>query len=154
MVMNDIKFYRVSKEPYDCFSNFYPSPIHIDEELWPTVEHYFQAMKFPHHKEIREIIRTTPKAIEKKQIANKQYAYLVDWNHWNKIKDQIIYKALKAKFEQHKNLQQILLSTDNAPIIEHSKKDSYWADGSDGTGQNMLGKSLMKLRNEVKNALS
>lgn len=31
-------------------------------------------------------------------------------------------------------------------LIEHTTKDNYWGDGGDGSGQNKLGKALMKLR--------
>ncbi len=65
-----------------------------------------------------------------------------------------MYKALKAKFAQHKDLEEQLLSTENAFLVEHTKNDSYWGDGGDGgddsVGKNMLGKLLVKLREEIK----
>ena len=50
--MSDILFYD-PKSKYFEFSNFYQSPIKIDNIKYPTVEHYFQAMKFynPENKE-------------------------------------------------------------------------------------------------------
>lgn len=36
-------------------------------------------------------------------------------------------------------------------IVEDSPIDSYWGCGADGLGKNMLGKLLMKLREELKN---
>lgn len=148
--MEAIKFYRVTEKPYGCFSNFYKSPMVIDGETWPTVEHYFQAMKFPNHPEIRDLIRIEPKPIETKHIANKQYGYLVDKKHWEEIKDEVMYKALLAKYTQHEDLKQILLSTGDSEIIEHTANDTYWADGGDGSGKNVLGKLLMKVREEIK----
>ena len=148
--MHKIKFYRANEKPYGVFSNFYKSKIIIDHTEWLTVEHYFQAMKFPDHPEVREVIRKTPKVVETKNIANSQFANFVDWKQWDKIKDEVMYKALKAKFDQHRDLKQILLSTEDAEIIEHTKNDSYWADGGDGSGQNMLGKLLMRIRDEIK----
>ena len=41
-----VMFYKENK-PNGHFSNFYGSPIDIDGVVWPTTEHYFQAMKFP-----------------------------------------------------------------------------------------------------------
>jgi len=35
-------------------------------------------------------------------------------------------------------------------LIEHTKKDSYWGDGGNGSGKNKLGKILMKVRYELK----
>jgi predicted NAD-dependent protein-ADP-ribosyltransferase YbiA (DUF1768 family) len=33
------------KDEYEFLSNFYPSPFTVDGIYYPTVEHYFQAMK-------------------------------------------------------------------------------------------------------------
>ena len=38
----------------------------------------------------------------------------------------------------------------DAEIIEHTSKDSYWGDGGDGSGRNMLGKTLMLVREELR----
>ena len=41
-----ICFYR-ERDEWGEFSNFLIAPIQIDGKLWPSTEHYFQAMKFP-----------------------------------------------------------------------------------------------------------
>ena len=69
---------------------------------------------------------------------------------WEVVKDDIMREALRAKFTQHEDLRIILLETDDAELVEHTKNDSYWADGGDGSGLNMLGKLLMELRDELK----
>ena len=65
-----------------------------------------------------------------------------------------MYKAVLAKFTQHENLKKQLLDTGDAQLVEHTKRDKYWADGGDGgdgsIGLNMLGKTLMRVRNELK----
>lgn len=45
-------------------------------------------------------------------------------------------------------MKEILLSTGNAILVEHTEKDNYWGDGGDGSGKNRLGKILMKVRDE------
>ena len=60
-----------------------------------------------------------------------------------------MYIAVKAKFTQHIELSNLLISTGNAYIVEHTQNDSYWADGGDGSGKNMLGIILMKVRDEL-----
>lgn len=58
--------------------------------------------------------------------------------------------AVRAKFEQYDDLRDFLLSTADAKIIEHTANDSYWGDGGDGSGRNMLGRILMDLRSEFR----
>lgn len=57
--------------------------------------------------------------------------------------------AVYTKFTQHKDLKNILLSTGDATLIEHTNRDSYWGDGGDGSGQNWLGKTLMIVREQI-----
>jgi len=65
---------------------------------------------------------------------------------WNQVKDNIMRRAVWAKFTQHPNLSKILIDTGDAIIYENSPRDSYWAIGADGKGLNMLGKILMEVR--------
>ena len=61
-----------------------------------------------------------------------------------------MYIALYAKFTQHEPLMKLLLDTGDRKLVEHTSRDSYWGDGGDGSGQNKLGKLLMRLREELK----
>ena len=67
-----------------------------------------------------------------------------------------MYKALIAKFTQHEDLKEQLIATGNSFLVEHTKRDKYWGDGGDGgndtKGRNMLGKLLVRVRNELKKA--
>lgn len=65
-----------------------------------------------------------------------------------------MYVALRAKFTQHKDLQQMLLDTKDSWLVEHTKNDKQWADGLTGEGTNFLGKLLMQLREELNNNLN
>jgi len=141
-----IQFYSQNKL-YGEFSNFYESSIIVDNMTFPTTEHYFQAMKYSHDKEYFEKIRTASSAgLAAKLGRNKNRPMRSDWEN---VKDGIMMVALKAKFTQHANLKKLLLDTSDAILIEHTKNDSYWGDGGDGTGKNMLGKSLMELRKQL-----
>lgn len=141
-----IYFYRVS-EPFGCFSNFSAHGFEKDGKYWATSEHYFQAMKFvgtEHEEELR--LAPTPKEVAKMG-RDRSRPLRKDWEE---VKDTIMYEALKAKFAAHPELRAILLGTDDAQLVEHTEKDSYWADGGDGTGKNMLGLLLMRLRDELR----
>lgn len=69
--------------------------------------------------------------------------------NWDKQKDNVMYTALLAKFTQHADLQELLLHTGDARLVEHTENDSYWGDGGDGSGQNRLGKLLMTVRKNL-----
>jgi predicted NAD-dependent protein-ADP-ribosyltransferase YbiA (DUF1768 family) len=68
---------------------------------------------------------------------------------WEQVKDDVMLKALAEKFVQNPKLAQLLLSTGQRTLVEHTTRDSYWGDGGDGSGKNMLGKLLMKIRSSL-----
>lgn len=143
--MCEIKFYRTN-EPYGCFSNFAPFPVIIEDKLWLTTEHYFQAQKFV-GTDYEEEIRLTQSPMEVARMGRDRNKPLR--KDWELCKDDIMRIAIQAKIEQHKEVKDILISTGNCILIEHTSNDSYWADNGDGTGLNMLGKILMDIRNNL-----
>jgi ribA/ribD-fused uncharacterized protein len=144
--MTAIKFYS-RKNHFGEFSNFALFPILVDKKLWGTSEHYYQAHKYD-NEEHREYVR---KANSPEEAAKRgRQKDLPKRKNWKQVKDQIMYKALAAKFTQHKNLKALLLSTGSAPIIEHTKRDIYWGDAGDGSGLNKLGKMLVDIRQKIK----
>lgn len=143
----DIKFYRVSDD-FGEFSNFALYPIKIKGKKWPTSEHYFQAMKFKSKSDQNEIQRAKSPMEAAKKGRDRKRALRKDWGA---IKDEIMREAVMAKFTQHEGLKRILLATENARIVEHTASDSYWGDGGNGKGRNMLGKILVETREILKN---
>ncbi len=65
---------------------------------------------------------------------------------WDQVKVKVMREALTAKFGQHPELAAVLEATGNALIVEHTENDKYWGDGGDGSGENMLGRLLMEIR--------
>lgn len=144
--MKEIPFYRLD-DPYGCFSNFSHHPMWLKEKSWPTAEHYFQAQKFP-GTDYEEKIRLADSPMIAKNLGQTRKVTLR--SDWETVKDEIMIEALRAKFTQHQDIRAILLSTEDAVLIEHTTNDRYWADGGDGSGKNMLGKLLMQVREELK----
>jgi ribA/ribD-fused uncharacterized protein len=141
-----INFYRLA-ETYGCFSNFWRAPIELGGKTWPTTEHYFQAQKYagtPREEEIRRAA-TSKKAAELGR--SRKHPLRRDWE---RVKDAIMHAAVLAKFTQHADLREVLLSTGDAVIVEHTEKDAYWGDGGDGSGRNVLGQILMRVRDELR----
>jgi N-glycosidase YbiA len=69
---------------------------------------------------------------------------------WDSVKDDVMQKALHVKFTQNSQLTDLLMRTGNRSIVEHTSRDSYWADGGNGKGQNKLGKMLVELREKLR----
>ena len=137
-----INFYSTGDE-FGEFSNFAAFPITLDGKRWPTSEHYFQAQKFaePEH---REAIRKAGSPMIAARMGRDRKKKLR--RDWESVKVGIMREVVLAKFTQHNELRQLLLSTGDAKIVEHTENDSYWGDGGDGRGKNMLGRILMEVR--------
>lgn len=144
--MERIEFYRTSDD-HGCFSNFAAYPIELDGKVWPTSEHYFQAQKFEDEAHAEAIRNANSPMIAARMGRDRGKKLRPDWEQ---VKDDVMRKAVRAKFTQHGDIRKILLETGNAHLIEHTNNDSYWADGGDGRGRNMLGQILMQVRDEIR----
>ena len=144
--MRVIKFYKV-QEQFGCFSNFAAYPIEVDGKVWPTSEHYFQAQKFTGTEFEEEIRRVKSPMIAARMGRDRSKPLRADWE---RVKDEVMRRAVLAKFTQHDELRDILLSTGDALLVEHTRNDSYWGDGGDGRGRNMLGQILSSVREELR----
>ncbi len=142
----DIRFYH-SDQPWGELSNFSKHSIFIKNKIWPTVEHYYQAQKFA-DTEDEELIRRAATPTLAKQLARNiaEKKVLV---HWDNVKQKVMFEGLQAKFLQHPELTELLISSNNRSLYEHTENDAYWGDAGDGSGENKLGKLLMHLRLEI-----
>lgn len=118
--------------------------------VWPTSEHYFQAQKF-RDESYREAIRATPSPMDAARMGRDRTRPLRE--DWASVKDEIMYRVVLAKFMEHLGIQSMLLATRDARLVEHTENDSYWGDGGDGSGMNMLGQILMRVREEIRQSL-
>ena len=91
-------------EPYYEFTNFYEIVVHIDNEDWLTTEHYFQAQKFVG----TPLVRTIRLMERHREAFNMSHNPLYSHWHrsdWEEVKEDIMFKALHAKFTQHEKLK-------------------------------------------------
>jgi len=150
-----IRFYSKKANPkYAALSNFSAHPITIDGVEWPATEHYYQAQKYavyadplPHQKH-RELIRTTKNPIKAKSLGRCKDPPIR--SDWETAKDGVMLKALRAKFSQHQDMQELLLETGDKTLEEASPTDYYWGTGRTGTGKDRLGVLLMQVSTELR----
>jgi hypothetical protein len=119
---------------------------------YPTVEHYFQSMKFVETApEYAADIRTSATPLDAKKLG-KSRDFPIDENWADSKRGQgnsvtVMRRALLYKALQSTEFRETLLSTrDDQYIIEASPFDSYWGEGRNKKGKNMLGKLLVELR--------
>jgi N-glycosidase YbiA len=143
-----ILFYKVC-EPYGCFSNFSLHAINLEGFTWLTSEHYYQAQKFmgTSFQYLCPIIRAAASP-ELAAALGRDPRHKVR-SDWEQVKINVMYTAVLTKFLSHDELKIRLLNTGDEPIVENSPTDDYWGCGSDGRGQNQLGKILMRIRQEL-----
>lgn len=144
--MNVINFYSTQGE-YGCFSNFSRHPVWLKGKSWPTSEHYFQAQKFAGTTHEEDIRKAKTPGLAAQMGRDRKRPLRQDWEA---VKDGIMHEVVLAKFSQHADLKEVLLATGDAKLVEHTFNDSYWGDGGDGSGQNMLGQILMRVREELR----
>jgi ribA/ribD-fused uncharacterized protein len=100
--------------------------------------------------ELRQKIRQAAKPIIAKSLADTYRAAIRP--DWDAVKDEVMYRAVKRKFELHPELREMLLATGQEDIAETAPNDYYWGVGREGTGQNRLGKIIARIRAELRGA--
>ena len=69
---------------------------------------------------------------------------------WEDVKKQVMYDVCMDKFTRHAELRELLLMTGNAYLEETNHwNDTYWGV-CNGEGENHLGRTLMRIRDELK----
>jgi len=143
-----IKFYTPR---FYVFNNFSAHAIEVEGRLFPTSEHAYQAAKCT-DPQGQEAIRNARSPHQAKVLANETYKAARDPD-WGSKKVAVLEEILRAKLAQHPEAQEALRESGDEDIIEDSPTDYFWGEGADGSGQNMLGKLWMKLRDENRPSL-
>ena len=147
---NEICFYRASEKPYGAFSNLYRREVVFEGETFATSEHAYQAGK-PRKKAVRDWLMAAPSPALLAMAAHGLYYWDVAPG-WSTTKFDRMRDILRAKFEQHDDLRELLLSTGDARLVESATVDNevnrLWGEVN-GVGKNMLGVLLMEIREEL-----
>ncbi len=137
-----LDFYS-TKEPYGEFSNFALYEVVVDNKTWMTSEHYYQAQKYA-APELQEWVRSAPTPMD--AALRGRDPKKPKRPDWEQIKEGVMERAVRDKFQRHPELRKLLLLTGNAELFEHTKNDCYWGDCGDRSGKNKLGILLENIR--------
>lgn len=145
--VDEIRFYRANEKPYGAFSNLYKCPVEFEGTVFPTSEHAYQAGK-ARKPAVRQWILSAPTPALAAMAAHGLYVWDVVPD-WAQTKFERMRAVLRAKFDQHPALRELLLSTGTARLVEagtvNNAVNRLWGE-VEGKGENMLGVMLMELR--------
>lgn len=148
--LGEIRFYRANEKPYGALSNLYRREVEFEGRVYPTSEHAYQAGKAS-KPAVRDWILSAPSPSLAAMAAHGLYTWDIVPN-WAQIKFDRMRAVLRAKFDQHADLRELLLSTGQARLVEsgtvNNAVNRLWGE-VDGKGENMLGVMLMELRAEL-----
>ncbi|MFA5485424.1 MAG: NADAR family protein [Candidatus Pacearchaeota archaeon] len=129
---------------YYFLSNFYSAPVMYEGLLYENNEAAFQSAKLKDRAK-RECFCNIDSSTAKRK--GRQVALRQDWED---IKDEVMYQVVKDKFSRNVILKNRLLDTKNEELVEgNTWNDTYWGVCR-GRGKNMLGKILMRVREELR----
>jgi predicted NAD-dependent protein-ADP-ribosyltransferase YbiA (DUF1768 family) len=138
---------------YQAFflGNFYQTEVKITVNnvtgVFNTSEGAFQATKWWANDKIRQEFENAINGDEAFKIS-KKYKDSADYSYAGLGKEGAMYLVLLSKFS-NPELKQGLLDTGKSYLLEHNNtigRDLIWSDNFDGTGENKLGLTLMKVR--------
>ena len=144
----------------ECLSQWYPSRFTVDGWEYFSAEQYMMAEKaklFNDEESWKKIyLATDPKTIKQLGRNVKNFNSTI----WDNAKFDIVVKGNYRKFVQNDKLKNYLLSTNDDILVEASPYDKVWGVGLRASdplildektwqGENLLGKALMNVRNDL-----
>lgn len=143
------------------YSQWAMRDIEIDGIIYNCCEQYMMAEKarlFGDDYALKQIMSTNDPSIQKswgRKVNN------FNQEEWEKVAQEVVYKANYAKFTQYGDLKQKLLDTGNKTIVEASPYDRIWGiglacddsralDPQKWRGTNWLGIAIMKVREDLR----
>ena len=163
-MMKDLKIYDKHVAFWgSAFSNFYPCHFQEGDWHWVSSEQCFMAKKAEYFKDteiLEEILKAeTPEKAKKLGRKVKNF----DAKKWSEVCFEKMYEAVYAKFSQNSNLKELILSDEfeGKGFVEGSPFDAIWGvkmdwrnpdidDECNWQGQNLLGKVLNKVREDLR----
>lgn len=141
-------------------SNWYPCKFIVENKEFSSLEQFMMYQKVICFKDmvIANQILATSDAAYIKALGRRVEGY--NENYWNGVRQIVVYEGLLAKFVQNQDLRNMLLNTGHAVLAECAVRDCIWGiglamndpnrmDRQKWRGQNLLGYTLMKVRDKL-----
>jgi len=158
--MMEIVCFHNPNEENGYLSNWYLSSFTVEGICFSSMEQYMMYQKAVcfDDKAIASQILDTEDVSQIKALGRQVSNY--DENHWNGVRQIIVYEGLCAKFLQNEGLKEKLKATSGTFLAECAVKDRIWGiglsmkdsnrfDRAKWKGQNLLGYTLMAVRERL-----
>ncbi len=140
--METARFYDPT---FYALNPFSPHMLEWEWTLYPTFEHAYHALRYPQqiHKD-KILSAKSPRQVWEISQTLKEYQS----PDWPEKKISIVKQLMKAKAEQHKEVQNALKLSWDMPILKDIPEDAYWWVWPDGKWQNIMGKIWEEIRTQ------
>ncbi len=152
-----VYFWKPSEVPYGWLSNWSAHAILEDGVRFPTMEHYFMYHKALTMGDADSASRILRAKHPKDAKAMGREVRNWDERKWVQKREEIMFRGLLLKAQQHDEEMRSLLGTAGKVLAEASPHDAIWGIGCSRTdpraasmdrwvGKNLLGNAWMKVR--------
>ena len=151
-VQGDLYF----QSEHSYLSNFHKAPIMVDDDLYPTAEHKYQADKCRAggDEEAWNRVMTASTPLEAKRIGDT----VNETAEWRQNKEKAMADTINLKFDQNPQLAKLLIDTGNAALYEATNNTFFGIGASlhsreikdkSYRGMNKLGLIIMEKRQRL-----
>lgn len=161
--------FHEDSDPHYSFSNWYRSVFLYAARGYVCVEQYmmFQKVRLGGRDDLGRLILSTDDPARMQELAGPAYfpEYAKVKAVWDKTREHVVYRGVRAKFRQNPILRDELLATGNSLLCECAGKDVTWGVGinykkggwenpANWTGANLLGRVLMTVREQIRDEIA
>jgi ribA/ribD-fused uncharacterized protein len=131
---------------YSWLSNFQISLVNLDNCVYPTVEHAYQAAKtlnYTKRLSIRDALKPSAAMAFGRALTDVR-------PDWEEVKLDVMLDLLREKFSNNMYLREKLLETGDEYLEETNTHGDHFYGVCDGIGLNHLGHLIMQVRKELR----
>ncbi|MDQ1007433.1 ribA/ribD-fused uncharacterized protein [Streptomyces sp. V4I23] len=121
----------------------FPAPVDIDGVTYPSAAHAYWALSTAD-----PAARTAITNADTAAAAARLAAEAPQRDGWEHTRTAVMHRLLRAKYAQHPDLADFLLSTADATLVYADADSAFWGDNA-GRGRNWLGRLLELVRSEL-----
>ncbi|MFI9787037.1 NADAR domain-containing protein [Kitasatospora sp. NPDC051984] len=122
----------------------YPAPITVADTDYPSAAHAYWALSAA-EPETRHAIAAAKNGAAARALATRAPRR----EGWEDARTAVMTHLLRAKYDQHPDLAEILLATHDATLIYDDANSAFWGDNA-GRGRNWAGRLLELVRSELR----